>query len=252
MALQVALQNNTFDGGRTLRPRVVHRRVVEYPELLQFMAMDTALSETDMRAVMARFEAMLIYFAADGMRVRTPFGSFAVHVKGMHRAGRREPEISADRAFLKFLPSRSIQEKIRRQLHIDTQPTVHRGAPAVYGVTDLEAKQELHVVTAGHIVGVTGMNLTFNAAGADEGVWFAPPETATGSFTIPKTAVRAELYTRTGSNHVHCRVPPSLFPGRYRILVSSRRYVRRPDKPPKVGAMPFLVEVVAGEGASRL
>ena len=61
MALHVTLVRDSLKGEGALRPRVVQTDTVDMDTLLHYMATDTALEETDMRAAISRLNEALGY-----------------------------------------------------------------------------------------------------------------------------------------------------------------------------------------------
>ena len=80
MALHVTLVPDPLKGEGALRPRVVQTDTVDMDALLHYMATDTALEETDMRAAVSRLSDALVFYLTRGERVKTPLGTFHLSV----------------------------------------------------------------------------------------------------------------------------------------------------------------------------
>ncbi len=72
MALHVTLVRDSLKGEGALRPRVVQTDTVDMDALLHYMATDTALEETDMRAAISRLNEALVFYLARGEKVKRP------------------------------------------------------------------------------------------------------------------------------------------------------------------------------------
>ena len=87
MALHVTLVRDAFKGDGSLKPRVVQADTVDMDSVLDYMATDTALQETDMRATVSRFRQALLFYLARGEKVKTPFGTFQLSARGTYVDG---------------------------------------------------------------------------------------------------------------------------------------------------------------------
>ena len=87
MALHVTLVRDAFKGDGTLKPRIVQADTVNMDSVLDYMATDTALQETDMRATVSRFHQALLFYLRRGEKVATPLGTFQLSARGTYVDG---------------------------------------------------------------------------------------------------------------------------------------------------------------------
>lgn len=242
MALHVELTRNTLEAGLMFRPRVVNREAMGYEKFLELMAMDTALTTTDMRGVFDRMRTMLEWAIGEGMRVHTPFGSFAAHVKGHANGDPKRPEIRTDNIFLRFRPDNQLVQNIQRRISIVNEEYLQRGRPTITCITDFENNGCLDVVGAGHMVQIRGESLQFDHENPEgEGVRFVRVDEE--GYALGEEPMVPDLYTRHGSNRIDCRVPADAPTGMYRLKVLSRKDVHEPGEMAREGTYPTLVEI---------
>ncbi len=192
MALHVTLVRDPLKGGGSLKPRVVQTDTVNMDSLLGYMATDTALEETDMRAAVSRLHEALLFYLSRGEKVATPFGTFHLSARGTYLDG-ETPRVETRNLGINFRPSPGLLYDLRNSTKIVMEGTSDRKLPSITSVINVEAPDPPNEGKAGHLLKMQGNRLSFDPADEEVGVC----RVATDG-----TDHRMAVYSRAGSARV--------------------------------------------------
>ena len=211
MALHVTLVTDSLKNDGSLRPQVVQTDRVTLDDLLNFMAMDTALESTDMRAAITRFMKALVFYLSRGERVRTPFGSFALSARGTYVDG-QTPRVETRNLGINFTPDAHLLYELRREAEVVMVDNDGPKRPVIHAVTNANDQSLPNQGRPGHLLMLRGSRFAFDPADQALGVFFVAGD---------GTATRARVYSRAGTTHVDCQVP-ELAEGPYVLEIRTR------------------------------
>lgn len=197
MALEVTLVRDSLKDDGSLRPRVVQSDRVTMDELLDYMATDTALEATDMRAGLSRLSEALLFYLGRGERVNTPIGSFGVSARGTYVDG-ETPRVETRNIGINFRPDPALLASLREHTRIVMRDNPGPLRPVIQSVMNADDSSQGAKAKPGHIMMLRGTRLGFDETDDSQGVFFVAED---GS------ATRASVYSRTGSTHIDCKLP---------------------------------------------
>ena len=161
MALHVTLVRDALKREGSLRPRVVQTDTVDMDTLLHYMATDTALEETDMRAAISRFNEALVFYLTRGEKVTTPIGTFHLGARGTYIDG-ETPRVETRNLGLNFRPTGTLLTSLRNGTKIVMEGAAGRKLPSVISVINVEAARVPNEGEAGQIIKMQGTCLSFD------------------------------------------------------------------------------------------
>ena len=211
MALHVTLVPDSLRGEGTLRPRVVQTDTVDMDALLHYMATDTALEETDMRAAVSRLSEALVFYLTRGERVKTPLGTFRLSARGTYPEG-DTPRVETRNLGINFRPSTQLLHSLRAGTKIVMEGSMGRKLPAVNSVMNVEAGSAANQGQAGQIIKMHGTRLSFDPQDEELGVFLVGED---------GTEHRMTVYSRTGSSRVDFKLA-EVPAGTYTLEVRTR------------------------------
>lgn len=193
--LKVAFTENLLRKDGAAIPRVIHREIVGYEEILAFMAKGAVVSPADMKAVISQFTDAVTHYLANGKRVDTPLGSFSIHVRG-HRGSPRT--ISPDSTHVRLRLANAVSEELRRTLQVSVVEAPPVPVPLLRSLTNADQKNLQNRGAVGDILQMAGARLSFDVNEATQGV-----------FLIGENALetRALVYSRVGSRRIDFKIP---------------------------------------------
>lgn len=192
MALHVTLVRDALKGGRSLKPRVVQSETANMETVLDYMATDTALEETDMRAAVSRFHQALLHYLKRGEKVAMPFGTFQLGARGTYPDG-ETPRIETRNLRVNFKPSPGLLGDLRRGAKIVMEDDANRRLPVIKIVTNAEAPDWIDEGKAGHIIEMQGARMSFDPEDTELGVFLV---------AIDGTEHRMTVYGRIGTARI--------------------------------------------------
>ncbi len=192
MALHVTLVRDPMKGGKSLRPRVVQNDTVSMDTVLGYMATDTALEATDMRAAVSRLNEAVLFYLNTGKKVATPLGTFQISARGTYLDG-EPPRVETRNLGINFRPSPDLLHDLRRSTKIVIEDTADRKLPSIKGVINVEAPDPPDEGRAGQMLKMQGSRLSFDPADEELGVFLVATD---------GTDHRMTVYTRTGTTRV--------------------------------------------------
>ena len=196
MALHVTLVRDSLKGEGALRPRIVQPDTVDMDSLLHYMATDTALEETDMRAAVSRFRQALLFYLMRGEKVATPFGTFYLSARGTYLDG-ETPRVETRNLGVNFRPAPGLLNDLRTSTKVVMDGTAGRKLPSVTSVINMEVPGVTNEGKAGQIIKMQGNRMSFD-----------PNDEEVGVFLVANDGVehRMLVYSRTGSSQVDFKV----------------------------------------------
>ena len=192
MALHVTLVRDTLKNDGSLKPRVVQTDTANMDSVLGYMATDTALEETDMRAAVSRFHQALLFYLARGEKVATPFGTFLLSARGTYVDG-ETPRVETRNLGINFRPSPGLLNDLRTSAKIVVEGTSGRKLPSVTSVINVEAPEQINEGKAGHLLKIQGNRMSFDPADEETGVFLVATD---------GTEHRMTVYSRSGTARV--------------------------------------------------
>ena len=211
MALHVTLVRDAFKGDGSLKPRVVQADTVDMDSVLDYMATDTALQETDMRATVSRFHQALLFYLARGDKVATPLGIFQLSARGTYADG-ETPRVEPGNLGINFRPSRGLLNDLRTSTRIVMEDVPDRNLPSITSVTNAEVPDQPNEGRAGQIIKMKGNRLSFDPADEELGVFLVPTE---------GTEHRMAVYSRNGTARVDFKLADAPV-GTYTLEIRTR------------------------------
>ena len=211
MALHVTLVPDSLKGEGALRPRVVQTDTVDMDTLLRYMATDTALEETDMRAAVSRLSEALVFYLTRGERVKTPLGTFHLSARGTYPDG-ATPRVETRNLGINFRPSSALLHSLRTSTKIVMEGPLGRQLPSVTTVANVELEGVVNQGKAGQIIKIYGKRLSFD-----------PHDEELGIFLVAEDGRehRMVVYSHTGSARVDFKLA-EVPPGAYTLEVRTR------------------------------
>jgi hypothetical protein len=185
---------------------------VDFDEILQFMAMDTALEMEDMRLAVERLKKALVFYLAKGDSVETPLGTIAAHVRGIANGSPVTPEISRAGMKLRFRPDRALFREVQSNLAISVEEQMDPKRPRIVSVWNVEDPAAEDQMSTGQLLHISGSRLGFDIEAEDEGLFFVNGDEAGN---------RVSVYSRHGTRIIDCKVP-EVPPGEYALQLRSR------------------------------
>jgi len=211
--LQVAFVGSRLRTDRPVMPRIVQSETIPYDEILAFMAKGVVISETDITAVLTNLADALVHFLTKGRRVQTPFGTFSVHL-GRNGIDVDERSVSTDYLSLRVRPTTAVADELKRYLQVSVVDTRPVQTPLVYSVVNMDKSESIDKGQPGEILHLTGARLKFDTQDPNQGVFFVDGQ---------NNAVRAQVYSRIGSNFIDCKIP-LVAAGTYSLEVRTQPY----------------------------
>lgn len=196
MALHVTLVRDSLKGEGALRPRVVQTDTVDMDTLLHYMATDTALEETDMRAAISRLNEALVFYLARGEKVTTPFGTFRLSARGTYVDG-ETPRVETRKLGINFRPTAGMLYSLRNGAKIVMEGISGRQLPSVISVINVEASGTTNEGRAGQIIKMQGNRLSFDPQDEELGVFLVAED---------GTEHRMLVYSRTGTSQIDFKI----------------------------------------------
>ena len=194
-----------------LRPRVVQTDTVDMDTLLHYMATDTALEETDMRAAISRLNEALVFYLARGEKVTTPFGTFRLSARGTYAAG-ETPRVETRNLGINFQPTAGLLTSLRTGTKIVMEGTSGRKLPSVTSVLNVEAPGTINEGRAGQIIKMQGNRLSFDPQDEELGVFLVAED---------GTEHRMTVYSRAGTAQIDFKIA-EVPAGAYTLEVRTR------------------------------
>jgi len=191
MPVKVKLVENNFDKGGPVIARVVRGETVSYDDLLEYMAMNTALEVNDMKVSMAQFYNALLYFLPKGDVIDTPIGKFRLGVRSKKGGS-------------------------------DGSGVDQNGRPAVKDIsllynfesTNGQGEEKLpNTIAAGDLVHVNGENLSFRKDDEECGLFLVAKDQS--------QTVRFTVLSSVGGKNIDGKVP-AVAPGTYYLEARTR------------------------------
>ena len=212
--LNFTLVKNPFGTSANYIARVVNQKTVSFETLLEQMEDNTAIRKQDQRLVVTRFLNTIIRNLNNGLKVDTPIGEFKATLRGSFETLDEDfrPDTAANNHQIKVLmkPAATLVEEVREAIHTEKLMENAVKYPLVIQFENLCCSNGK--CRPGDALIMKGVNLKFDSAEEDEGVFFEKG---------PDKRTRAAVYTYNTHSQLHCLIP-QLEAGEYTIYVSSR------------------------------
>jgi len=256
MPIRITYESDRF--GRSSRgvARVHYDSTLSFDALVARVTDGGRWLDAEVRSAFYRVVGAIAEHLANGERVQTPLGTFALglrpgpealeHRGTRNRIGSNDDwhiEVHPGRLKMVFRADRSVMKRIRNLARIVRADPVATRIPSIVSVRSLERTTlvgERVMLTEGELVELEGGIFRIDANDPEQGVFLHPRRDASPDGD-QSAAIRASVYGHLGSKRIVFKCP-AVPPGEYRIAVRMRR---------KSGAIEEGVGALAVEVGSR-
>ncbi len=204
MALDYEVRPNYFKEG-TWYPRPVQKKRIPHKRLLEDVVTDTLITAADARAVVSAYARRIAYYLSHGYPVGIE-GLVDFSISLSEELPDEEAVVSeAVKVRVNTRTDAELAKESSKNLELN-KVRVSGRRPELDSLRDVRTGGK-NVYTPGSIVKIKGANLKLDAEATDEGVFFVAVETG--------KAIRADTYSRLGSNLIDCQVPADVLGQQY-------------------------------------
>ncbi len=204
MALNYDVRPNNIKKG-TWYPRVVTKERITYKRLLKDIEKDTLVTEPDARAVISAFTKRIAEYLSHG-HVLEIGGLVEFSISLSEELPSRDSVVSdAVQVRVNARTDEELAQESRKDI-IFEKVRVRGRRPELDSFHDARTGDE-NAYTPGSVIKIKGDDLKFDIELTDEGVFFVAVETG--------ALIRADTYSRQGSQRIDCMVPSDMVGKQY-------------------------------------
>ena len=230
MPIHVTHETDSF--GRTERQvaKIRYTSTLTFDDVIAAAARGSARNEAEFRETFERISTVIAELLADGQRVKTPIGTFAMGLRRESRAlehsGSRnvvagnDPQrfsVTPGRLKMVFRADRAVMKRLRKLATIERVSNERRRVPVVQVISPLERDRTTEgriALVPGDLIRLQGYALALAADDPLQGVFLLPTDG-------DGPAVRVTVYAHVGPRRLIFKCPEAPR-GHYRIAVRTR------------------------------
>jgi nucleoid DNA-binding protein len=219
MPVKIIAKPNPLQKDGSYLPVILRQPSLGLPQILEYMAKDTALEVTDMKATLEHFEEAVRYLLTKGFRLETNLGSYGLVAKGSLASEEAafdpgNPDSSQSLA-VDFRPTKALKEYLNQHSQIERIPYEGPKGALIKSLRNLSSP-DTQAFRSGDVLQITGLRLRcrLDHPQGDEGLFFLDQ----GGQATPAP------FLITNTDHQLTTQIPAALQGPYTLEVRNRGY----------------------------